>query len=118
MKSYLCVGGPLAGQKYDAQGNYFKVPINKPPIASVPIANVPDGPVDIEVIYYIEETFHTAHGSIMFWIPQGQTWFETMTLLLEGYELTNAAITEVSRLKDRMNKPYPPVTKITPKKEK
>lgn len=96
MKSYLCVGGPLAGQKYDAPGNNFKVPIQE----SASTSEIYDNVV-IKTITYIEETFRTHQGDITFWIPQGQTWFDTMILLLDGYELTNAAITEVSRLKNK-----------------
>lgn len=101
MKSYLCVGGPHAGQKYDIKGNHFNVPIKK---AGSTLSTSPNDLVveTVETMTYVEETFHTHQGDITFWIPLGQTWFETMTLLLEAYELTNAAITEMNRLKGKM----------------
>lgn len=98
MNSFLCVGGPHAGQKYDTGGrDHFTVPerINTTPLSP----GAADEKTIVKTITYRQEIFHTATGSIMFWVPEGQTWFETMTLLLEGYELTIAATKEVARQK-------------------
>lgn len=105
MKSYLCVGGPHAGQKYDTRRDHFTVPIRTYEAAELegPF-NIPiNGSVSVKTVTYREETFQTAQGWITFWVPEGQTWFETMTLLLEGYELMNAATNEVARQKAIIN---------------
>lgn len=97
MKSYLCVGGPHAGQKYEAgKRTHFSVPIKTESTAEG-FHSKADASSVVETITYIEETFHTHQGPITFWIPLGQTWYETMVLLMEGYELTMAATNEVAR---------------------
>jgi len=88
-KSYLCVGGPIAGQKYNAGGhNHFKVPVRNKTKNMLDPTNEPMEPTSIENVIYKEETFHTRQGIITFWIPSDQTWYETMKLLLEGYKPT------------------------------
>jgi len=101
MKSYLCVGGPCAGQKYDTPRSRFEVPINpKPPLGGGSGVD----PVVVKSVTYVEETFHTAQGAITFWVPQGQSWFDTMVLLLEAYESTLAAADEIIRLRSQLPK--------------
>lgn len=94
MKSYLCVGGPHAGMKYKIDGHHFSVPINMPKMADALPADLrslkdfekwASTPTTVETVTYKEEKFYTPQGSITFWVPDGQTSYETMVLLLEGY---------------------------------
>jgi hypothetical protein len=93
-KSMLCVGGGRAGQRYAAlSGSGFRVPIK--PYASENDPNHPDWrpnkPVKIHLADYREETFHTPQGDVSFWVPNGQTQLETITMLLEAYETVHRA---------------------------
>ena len=88
-KSMLCVGGPRAGQRYAVlYGSGFRVPIKPDVPENDPQSPEwqPNKPVKVEFADYREETFHTPQGDTSFWVPQGQTPLETITMLLEAYE--------------------------------
>ncbi len=88
-KSMLCIGGPLAGQRFAARsGSGFRVPVKMEISANDPNSEdfQPNKPVRVDDTYYRAETFHTQQGGVSFWIPAGLTHLEAMTLLLESYE--------------------------------
>lgn len=89
-KSFLCVGGPLAGRRYEPQSKLgFRVPVRSERAADADPSSPdyqPNKPVSYEIAEYREETFHTPEGDISFWVPYRQTAGETITLLLETYE--------------------------------
>lgn len=86
-KSYLCVGGPLGGKRYAIlYGTGFTVPVYEEMPDPESLDYQPNKPVKVENIRYREETFRTQEGDVSFFVPEGQTPFETMTLLLETYE--------------------------------
>jgi hypothetical protein len=86
--SMLCVGGPLAGRRYDAQpGAGFVTPVRTSSLAEFdPSHYMPNATVSVVLTHYRAETFHTPQGDVAFWTPEGQTALETITLLLETYE--------------------------------
>ena len=49
-------------------------------------ARQPNDPVKVEFADYREETFYTPQGDVSFWVPEGQTLLDTITMLLESYE--------------------------------
>lgn len=83
-KSYLCVGGPLAGLRYEAApGSGFAVPV----ITDRTFVNsYNEVQPEFERHEYRRETFHTPQGDVSMWIPAGQTPLQTITMLLETYE--------------------------------
>jgi len=88
-KSMLCVGGPCAGQRFDAQTHVgFCVPIEVKYSYNDPHSEdfQPNKKIDVADVYYRSETFHTPQGEISFWTPTNQTPIETITTLLETYE--------------------------------
>ncbi len=83
----LCVGGPLAGQRYAVHhGKGFTVPVR----VTVPEGNPQDCEPAIhpspEFTDYRQEMFTTGQGRVTFWVPARQTQLDTMKLLLESYE--------------------------------
>jgi hypothetical protein len=85
-KSMLCVGGVRARQRYAVlYGSGFRVPIMEDESAENHNLNPPET-VKVEFADYREETFHTPQGDVSFWVPEGQTPLETITMLLEAYE--------------------------------
>lgn len=83
--SYLCVGGPRAGQRFEAdRRSGFRVPVT--PQLSVAVGPIPGDKVQVEIMEYRAEGFHTETGDVWFWVPQGQSQLETMKLLLSTYE--------------------------------
>jgi len=99
-RSYLCIGGPCAGKKYDAvlYGNHFKVTVLPTTIPST-VFDTTDTPTEIKFVTYEIETFHTPECAVQFWVPEGQKPFETMKLLLESYEKTAVVEAEIERLR-------------------
>lgn len=94
MKSDLCVGGPLAGQRFSSEHEYFKT-VDRPTLNSA--ALFLDDPVvikTVEEVTYRREFFHTPEGMASFWAPATQTPLESITLLLETYERWGVAHTE------------------------
>lgn len=98
----LCIGGPLMGQKRAVlHGRCFSVPIADP---------LPVGPMDlsaateimtVEFVNYRSGTFGTPQGYVEFWVPEGQTPLETITMLLEAYERSPGEANAMSRGKAR-----------------
>jgi hypothetical protein len=91
-KSMLCVGGPRSGVRYAVlHGSGFRVPIRQQTTESDPDhVDYRPNKVKVEFADYREETFHTPQGDVSFWVPNGQTPLETITLLLETYEASIA----------------------------
>ncbi len=88
-KSFLCVGGPLAGRRYAPESKTgFTVPARTYTAADDPASSEfrPNKTIDAELVRYRVEPFHTPQGSVSFWVPERQTPLETITLLLETYE--------------------------------
>ncbi len=89
-KSYLCVGGPLGGRRYEAKiGAGFCVPrLTETGIGPNPTAKdyMPNAAVEARFTEYQHEVFHTPQGDVSFWTPKGQTPMETINILLGGYE--------------------------------
>lgn len=88
-KSALCVGGPLAGQRYATKdGSGFTVPKVNPGPESDPQHEdfKPNKTATVEMHHYTVQTFHTTQGDVEFWVPTQQTTLETITMLLGAYE--------------------------------
>ena len=88
-KLMLCIGGPSAGKRVDAQpGAGFRVPVQTEHNYSDPHSEdfQPNKKIDIIDVYYRSETFHTPQGKVSFWTPADQTPLETIIMLLESYE--------------------------------
>jgi hypothetical protein len=85
-KSMLCVGGPEAGRRYHAaRGSGFRVAV-RGPLPPLNLSEAVAAEVSHEIVSYRAEYFHTPQGDVTFWVPEGQTPLETMTILLECYE--------------------------------
>lgn len=83
--SYLCIGGPRAGQRYDADRRFgFRAAV-VPPL-SVAVGPIPGDKIQAQIVEYRAECFHTETEDIWFWVPQGQSQLQTMNLLLGTYE--------------------------------
>lgn len=90
-EAMLCIGGPHDGKRFAShRGAGFRVPV-------LPDRIILDGDsftrgqlegllAEIETVQYRAETFRTPQGDVSFWVPEGQTPLETITLLLETYE--------------------------------
>ena len=81
--SYLCVGGPLAGQQAESDRETIRLHV-------LPrIAAVQSGPVDeyttVEYAEYRKQKFKTPEGSITLWAPSDQSPQKTLEILLETY---------------------------------
>jgi hypothetical protein len=92
-RSYLCVGGPKAGQRVAVREGVriIRVPI-APKIAHAVDPNTEDQ-LKIEVVEYREQTLvgdELAGGyeSVTVWAPTTQGPRQTLELLLEAYEKT------------------------------
>lgn len=86
-KSMLCIGGPLAGKRFEAKsGAGFSVPVREELPDSTSVDYQPNKSVTVEYFHYREEVFHTPQGDVFFWVLESQTPLETMKLLLESYE--------------------------------
>ena len=85
--TYLCVGGPLDGKRYhETKHNNFRAFYQKPQFATFDPVMVPlEKFATIESIIYNMEIFKSTDGDIAIWVPEGQSLFETMKMLLEGY---------------------------------
>jgi hypothetical protein len=77
-KSYLCVGGPKAGEHVAAEGS-FKVAVPKHRY------QVYDSTID--TVIYHEQEFQTKEETFTVWVPSNQTAQQTIELLLETYEI-------------------------------
>lgn len=86
-KSWLCVGGPMAGRRYATESNSsFRVAVRSPmPMVIGPAAM--EEPTAVETVVYIVQRFGTQQGHVSFWVPEKQTTLETITLLLDCYEM-------------------------------
>jgi hypothetical protein len=86
----LCVGGPRDGERFSVPRNErgFRAPIIE--TAKIDDWNARDlqQPVAVasKFVEYREETFHTPQGDVSFWVPEGQTSLQSITMLLEAYE--------------------------------
>lgn len=84
-KTYLCVGGPLAGKRYMASvgRDYFRIALA--PSMREALIRVPSTilPADVQMVEYRRRGIH---GEASFWVPVGQSERETIVLLLEAYE--------------------------------
>ena len=88
-KSMLCVGGPSAGKRYATLfGNGFIVPEMRDGPMNDPLHEEyqPNKPPAPHFTRYRREVFRTNEGDVSFWVPEGQTQLQTITLLLETYE--------------------------------
>jgi hypothetical protein len=83
-RSYLCVGGPKAGQRVALKEGmaYFRVAL--PPASYSP---EPGQPVEIRYVEYREQTVFAPRENFSFWAPSDQTVKQSMELLLESYEI-------------------------------
>lgn len=82
-EAVLCIGGPLAGQRRVVRGDRdsFRVPISPgPPVTDFSHLSEP-APPQIQHIDYWSQTIAGAS----FWVPAGQSYIQTMRLLLEAY---------------------------------
>lgn len=85
-KSWLCVGGPMAGRRYETDSNSsFRVAVRSP--MPMVIRDAIEEPTTVETVVYIAQRFGTQQGHVSFWVPEKQTTLETLTLLLDCYEM-------------------------------
>lgn len=68
-RSAICIGGPLDGKRRFANGTHH----------SVPQLGGPTFRYDLQM-------FGVPQGAVAVWAPEGQTPFETLSLLIEAYE--------------------------------
>ena len=82
----ICVGGPLDGQSYEAQGTQgFIIPDShsRPqPVAGTKPSKI--GPT-VTNYRYRAEIFRTPTKEFVFWVPHNQTIEQTVERLLEVY---------------------------------
>jgi hypothetical protein len=85
--SYLCIGGPLAGRRYEVQvSDRFSTPAFRFFAPALSNETTPDSSTTLEIVDYHEQVFHSPEGAVSFWVPFGQTPLQTIELLLEAYE--------------------------------
>ena len=86
-KGLLCVGGPLAGQRYKAEPGAYQFVAQLPKMLPMS-AHAADAMVEgwkIQVTYQ-HKAFHTEASVHDIWVPVDQNDHQTMTLLLGTYE--------------------------------
>ena len=84
--SYVCVGGPLAGQRRFAPKSGFAVPISDEEVSVREDRDAPRGTVAYHDVRYVREEFNSEIGPISFWRPEGQTIAQSLELLLDTYQ--------------------------------
>jgi hypothetical protein len=82
-KSYLCVGGPKAGQRVAVKEGCPAFRVALPPDSYSPT----DQSVEVKYVEYREQTVFAPKENFSFWVPSDQTVRRTMELLLETYEI-------------------------------
>ena len=86
-KAYLCVGGPLAGQRVHNSNHGSRILTLAPrPLPDGPIVEHPKA-LKAKSTVYVRQTFHLGDGGERhFWVPNGQAADETLRLLSISYE--------------------------------
>lgn len=79
-KSLLCIGGPYSGRHVElVNGNRFNAELPRLGAAvRLPFAH--------RSIAYVEQRIRTSDGDVSFFVPEGQSARETISLLLDAYE--------------------------------
>lgn len=91
--SYLCIGGPLDGQRLESKGpRNFQVPVlagrqsfDGDSRRSLEEAT-PAAPSPISRVNYTLTTFRDEEGDVYFWRPEGDTVAKSLERLLESYQ--------------------------------
>lgn len=88
LESSICVGGPHSGRHYlSVRDENFTCPVRRQKAAEFVVRG--DEPKqEIVHVTYVRQEISTPDGSVSFWVPEGQTPLETMTLLLERFRST------------------------------
>lgn len=88
-KSLLCIGGPYSGQRVElVNGDRFYVPA---PARAHVEGNACFGlSRSLNSVAYVEQRVRTPDGEASFFVPEGQSALDTMTMLLEAYERLSA----------------------------
>ena len=82
-RTYLCIGGPLDGQRYACEAPYFRAPVYDKPVMFDPRAKVIGS---IKTVEYQEDgVWLHKEGAMLFWRPANQTLFESMAMLFDKY---------------------------------
>ena len=83
----LCVGGPLDGQRYTTQANYFEV-AERPPVRLSRKVSQPDLIVSRTTFLY---SHHSISPSFGLWLPQGVTLEDAARQMVEAIGMTALA---------------------------
>src|SRR5262245_60979933 len=88
-RTFVCVGGPLAGKRYEAEKDWFSTPMKQPGETWKQSPMEVNSNSVVSIVVYQETTFYTPDGGLTFWTPTGQTHMQSMEMLLDTYQQAN-----------------------------
>lgn len=85
IRTMVCVGGAYDGQRYEARGTHFEVPIRGQIPRDLEHGAAPMATAPLLTAEYQEMVWHSPSGSVSFWIEKGISELAAMEKLLNHY---------------------------------
>lgn len=85
MNTFLCIGGPLAGQRYASKYMSFNIAVRPKMSLSGFQSNSVMEKINSKTVTYVRDSIYTPAGPNYFWIPEGQSPEDTLSMLFQAY---------------------------------